>query len=1018
VSFLGGPFGIALTAATIGITYFMQQAASRKADIDALQGSLANYASVFKDGVTPATLDAANAALKNDKELRGLISTTKEMGISQATLIAGLNGDKAARAEIVAAIDKQMAAEKQHNKEYFAAHGSADTASQKRYQALEKERAAYIKANDAAADATLITDNLTKENEKALDPMGRLTTVAGQYAAGLAEVKTRLSQLTAAQDAASQAASAIFAATVDRAEAADKAIIAVTEARNALTDHFRDAQRALAAASRDASETALQGSKAVKAAQESEKASQLSLIEARKSAIQQLKDLRHAARDLGDNEEGARIRLARAQEEVKNTANLPATDLGRREALLGLSEAQHALDDVLAQNAKTRADLAEAERLGVEKNSGVVAANKAVNDAHNATIQAGKDAARANADAQAKLTEAQEANTRSLDPATAAGARNLAMVQRMADANKAAYEADLAHGVLPEVAKADYDKRAALDKKELDNLGFKKDAANKLYDSYTAVSGNFTAIISLLGLPEASKAVDDFINKQLKPLAAFFGIDVTSLFGASPEPTTGPGKGQSQNPKLATGGEVPGQYIHSTSDHVQAWLTPREWVQPVAAVDYYGPGVMEGIRTRSIPREMFGQRLASGGMVGHKDLNMGSANLFAGANAAVSDIYKSLGVGESGDARTGQVQSWLRSIDPLPYVFGAVGPNAFDCSGLVGEVWARLTGHASNNRYFTTATESLFAQTHGFQPGPGAFTIGWNDHHTVGNLSGLNFEAANSVSGIHIGAGASSPLEMPNVMHLAQLGGKFMGQGAGYVDPTSIKLGGAVGAILKKIVSSMTTANGSGGDSGKTASGPTGLLAQWIATAERLTNTPPSWTSGLNTLIQRESGGNPRSINTWDSNAKAGDPSRGLMQTIGATFKQYHQPGTSNDIYDPVANIAAGINYIKHRYGDISKVQQANPNLPPKGYDSGGWLDPGDTGASSVRVRKPEAVLLNDQWSDIKTLAGRAVDPSSAGTPSVRVYIGNEEFKGYIEVVADERSSSRDAALARKLLGR
>jgi hypothetical protein len=71
-----------------------------------------------------------------------------------------------------------------------------------------------------------------------------------------------------------------------------------------------------------------------------------------------------------------------------------------------------------------------------------------------------------------------------------------------------------------------------------------------------------------------------------------------------------------------------------------------------------------------------------------------------------------------------------------------------------------------------------------------------------------------------------------------------------------------------------------------------------------------------------------------------------------------------------------------------------------------------------VRVRKPEAVLLNDQWSDIKTLAAKAVDPSSDGTPSVRVYIGNEEFKGYIEVVADERTNRRNEAVARKLLGR
>src|SRR6185437_14946821 len=67
--------------------------------------------------------------------------------------------------------------------------------------------------------------------------------------------------------------------------------------------------------------------------------------------------------------------------------------------------------------------------------------------------------------------------------------------------------------------------------------------------------------------------------------------------------------------------------------------------------------------------------------------------------------------------------------------------------------------------------------------------------------------------------------------------------------------------------------------------------------------------------MQTESGGNPNAINLTDSNAAAGDPSRGLMQTIGSTFRAYHWPGTSNNIYDPLANIAAALNYARHRYG-------------------------------------------------------------------------------------------------------
>ncbi len=73
-------------------------------------------------------------------------------------------------------------------------------------------------------------------------------------------------------------------------------------------------------------------------------------------------------------------------------------------------------------------------------------------------------------------------------------------------------------------------------------------------------------------------------------------------------------------------------------------------------------------------------------------------------------------------------------------------------------------------------------------------------------------------------------------------------------------------------------------------------------------------------IIQHESGGNPNAQNNSDSNAAKGDPSRGLMQTIGSTFSSYHVQGTSSNIFDPVANIAAGVNYAVSRYGSLQNV--------------------------------------------------------------------------------------------------
>jgi hypothetical protein len=107
--------------------------------------------------------------------------------------------------------------------------------------------------------------------------------------------------------------------------------------------------------------------------------------------------------------------------------------------------------------------------------------------------------------------------------------------------------------------------------------------------------------------------------------------------------------------------------------------------------------------------------------------------------------------------------------------------------------------------------------------------------------------------------------------------------------------------------------------------------------------------------MQTESGGNPNAINLTDSNAAAGDPSRGLMQTIGSTFRAYHWPGTSSNIYDPLANIAAALNYARHRYGP-SLMSGGMGIGSGHGYDSGGFLPPGLSLAYNGTGR-PEAVI-------------------------------------------------------------
>lgn len=119
-----------------------------------------------------------------------------------------------------------------------------------------------------------------------------------------------------------------------------------------------------------------------------------------------------------------------------------------------------------------------------------------------------------------------------------------------------------------------------------------------------------------------------------------------------------------------------------------------------------------------------------------------------------------------------------------------------------------------------------------------------------------------------------------------------------------------------------------------------GNVKQWIMAALMATKTPMSWLPGLMTIAQNESGGNPNAINLWDSNAKAGHPSQGLMQTIPSTFNDHKAPGMGN-IKNPIHNAAAAIGYIKSRYGSINNVpgiKSLNHGGPYVGYANGGLI--------------------------------------------------------------------------------
>lgn len=94
-------------------------------------------------------------------------------------------------------------------------------------------------------------------------------------------------------------------------------------------------------------------------------------------------------------------------------------------------------------------------------------------------------------------------------------------------------------------------------------------------------------------------------------------------------------------------------------------------------------------------------------------------------------------------------------------------------------------------------------------------------------------------------------------------------------------------------------------------------------------------TANLNALLNQmrtESNGNPNAINNWDINALNGTPSKGLLQVIDPTFRQYAMPGHNSNIFDPLSNILASIRYALSRYGSLTNAYRG------VGYENGGII--------------------------------------------------------------------------------
>lgn len=195
-------------------------------------------------------------------------------------------------------------------------------------------------------------------------------------------------------------------------------------------------------------------------------------------------------------------------------------------------------------------------------------------------------------------------------------------------------------------------------------------------------------------------------------------------------------------------------------------------------------------------------------------------------------------------------------------------------------------------------------------------------------------------------------------------------------------------------------------------------VTQWLPTVVRALKMEGQYSLAnvARTLFQMktESGGNPKAINLWDSNAKKGIPSKGLMQVIDPTFKAYAREGFNKNIYDPLSNILASVRYAVSRYGSLAKAYRG------VGYANGGIITKphfglvGEDGDEAIiplsASKKKQGIGL---WSKAGEMLGLSYTPETSGDE----YVTNSvEYNTYSPQLSFTISGSNDdRILARKI---
>ncbi len=307
---------------------------------------------------------------------------------------------------------------------------------------------------------------------------------------------------------------------------------------------------------------------------------------------------------------------------------------------------------------------------------------------------------------------------------------------------------------------------------------------------------------------------------------------------------------------------------------------------------------------------------------------------------------------DSGSAR-GRFLAAVASKMGTSYVWGAAGPNVFDCSGLVS--WALEQAGVGKGRLTAEGFNSSFPRA-GEAPG----NLVTFDTGRLPGMAGHIGVISDVARGLMMHTDGAGPARISD--YRSRDGGPL-----NIVDAIGGSTGAGVGAAFKGILSkvsgllvgNLNNAIGPSPDGAGTARWRP-MMAQALAAVGRYLGMDlSSYTDEMELQMQSESGGDPNAQNNYDINAQRGYPSQGLLQVIQPTFERALRGTPFENLIgrgpkDPWANLVASALYGAGPTGPYHSLARAYrgvayanggivPGLPAWGEDSVyGALTPGE----------------------------------------------------------------------------